>query len=357
MDSRVCPYLDDLESRIDDDVEEQLFAEWIEYADGRFDGEVFSPRRAKKAPPTLEWPNTNVNDAQDDFAMMLLHQLSSCSTALARGTGAVLAVRCNYGTSIIPSLFGAEPFRMPREMDTLPTSRPLAGGKDAIRRLLDCGVPDLRNGLGSKVFDMAGVFLEVKATYPKIGRHVHLYHPDVQGPIDICEVLWGSSLFIDLVDEPDLVHAFLDLITETYLAFMRKWSESVPVPGDHSVHWSMVHRGKILLRDDSAMNLSCAMYDEFIKPYDQRLLDELGGGGIHFCGKGDHFIESASSMRGLTCVDMSQPEYNDLEAILRNTVDKGINLLQLQPWAVESAVASGRELRGRVHCWQWPWRS
>jgi uroporphyrinogen-III decarboxylase len=119
----------------------------------------------------------------------------------------------------------------------------------------------------------------------------------------------------------------------------------------------MVHRGKILLRDDSAMNLSCAMYDEFIKPYDQRLLDELGGGGIHFCGKGDHFIESASSMRGLTCVDMSQPEYNDLEAILRNTVDKGINLLQLQPWAVESAVASGRELRGRVHCWQWPWRS
>ena len=61
-------------------------------------------------------------------------------------------------------------------------------------------------------------------------------------------------------------------------------------------------------------------------------------------------------MRGLTAVDMSQPEYNDLETILRNTVDKGINLLQLQPWTVENAISQGRALHARVHCWQWPSR-
>lgn len=354
MDTRVRPYLEDLESRIDDDIEERLFAEWIEFADGRYAGEVFSPSRPRKAQPMLEWPRVNINDAQDDFANMLLHQLSACSDALAKGTGAVLAVRCNYGTSIPPSLFGAEPYIMPREMDTLPTSKPISGRKGQIRRLLDAGVPDLNSGLGSKVFGMAHVFLEVQTAYPKIGRHVHLYHPDAQGPMDICEVLWGSNLFLDIMDEPDLVHAFLDLITQTYIAFMRKWLELVPQQSGYAVHWSMVHRGTILLRDDSAMNFSPAMCDEFIKPYDQRLLDEFGGGGIHFCGRGDHYIESFSSMRGLTCIDMSQPEYNDLETILRNTVDKGINLLQLQRSAVESAVGRQRALHGRVHCWDWP---
>lgn len=149
------------------------------------------------------------------------------------------------------------------------------------------------------------------------------------------------------------MHAFLDLATQTYIAFMRKWLELVPQQGNHAVHWSMVHKGTILLRDDSAMNFSPAMCDEFIKPYDQRLLNEFGGGGIHFCGKGDHYIESFSSMRGLACIDMSQPEYNDLEVMLRNTVDKGINLLQVQRPAVESAVSRKRALHGRVHCWDW----
>jgi hypothetical protein len=47
---------------------------------------------------------------------------------------------------------------------------------------------------------------------------------------------------------------------------------------------------------------------------------------------------------------MSQPEYNDMEVIYRNTVDKGIKLLGLQPEAAEAALAAGRDLHGCVHC-------
>ena len=38
------------------------------------------------------------------------------------------------------------------------------------------------------------------------------------------------------------------------------------------------------------MNLSPDMFMEFIFPYNQRLFDIFGGGGDHFCGRGDHFI-------------------------------------------------------------------
>jgi hypothetical protein len=46
---------------------------------------------------------------------------------------------------------------------------------------------------------------------------------------------------------------------------------------------------------------------------------------------------------------MSQPEYNDMETMYRHTVDKGINMLGLQPQVAQAWLAKGRNLRGRVH--------
>lgn len=113
----------------------------------------------------------------------------------------------------------------------------------------------------------------------------------------------------------------------------------------------MMHEGVIMLRDDSAMNLSPAMFEEFVKPYDQRLLDAFGGGAIHFCGRGDHYIDSMCAMPGMHAIAMSQPDYNDMEVIYGATVDRGINLIGLNRTAAESALAAGRDLHGRVHCW------
>ena len=104
-----------------------------------------------------------------------------------------------------------------------------------------------------------------------------------------------------------------------------------------------------MVRDDSAMNLSPDMFNEFVRPYDQRLLDELGGGAAHFCGRGDHFIASMSELNGLHAIHMSQPELNDVEPIYVHTVDKGIKLIDLSRSAAEEAIRRGRNLRGQVH--------
>lgn len=346
-------YLDDLERRIDTNVEEQLFQEWMQFLDGKRADAIFSPRRPQCAEAGIQWPDININDALDDYELMALQQLTTCSNMLAQGTGDILAVRCNYGTGILPSLFGAELFIMPRETNTLPTNRPVEGGADAMKALLDRGVPDVHNGLGGKVFEMAERFQEMMRPYPTMQRHVHLYHPDTQGPMDVCELLWGSSLFVALMDVPDLVKDVLDMITQTYISFMTAWAERVPFDEAYNVHWSLLHKGNIMLRDDSAMNLSLNMFKEFIEPYDQRLLDAFGGGAIHFCGKGDHYIPRIPAMPGVYAVQMSQPEYNDMEKIFANTVDKGIPLLNLQRDAAEQALQQGRDLHGRVHCaWQ-----
>ena len=291
-------YLDDLEARIDPQVEDALWNAWVKFADGDYQGDLFVPERERKAPPGIPWPHVPINDALEDYETMALQQLKGCSDALEHGTGALMAVRCNYGTGIIPTLFGAEFFVMDRETDTLPTVVPL-GGLDAtnvdtalasadsteaaakVRTLIDQGIPILHSALGGKVLEMTAYYPELMAPYPKVRKYVHIYHPDMQGPMDIVELLWGSALFMALIETPALVIKLLDLVTETYIAFMNKWAALIPFTDSYTVHWSMLHRGNIMLRDDSAMNLSPDMFDRFIKPYDTRLLRELGGGGLH----------------------------------------------------------------------------
>ncbi|OPZ30674.1 MAG: hypothetical protein BWZ02_00651 [Lentisphaerae bacterium ADurb.BinA184] len=345
-------YLEDLESRISPAVEEELLADWRAFLDGRFSGGIFTPGRRVKAPSRLEWPRVWVNDALDDFEQMVLQQLRGCSDLLANGAGNLLCVRANYGTAIIPSLFGAEIFRMARHLDTLPTSIPLGGDEATVRRLIAAGVPGLHRSLAGQTLDTGRRYVSLFRDYPNTARYVRIYHPDYQGPMDICELLWGSSLFLDVLDRPALVHQFLGLITDTYAAMMREWQRIVPFSDDGTeAHWGFLHRGHITLRDDSAMNFSPAMFEEFIEPYDSRLLREFGGGVVHFCGRGTHYIHRAGAMPGVTGIAMSQPELNDMETIWRHTVDRGLDMLGVPHAAAEQALAAGRNLRGRVHCW------
>jgi hypothetical protein len=270
---------------------------------------------------------------------------------LAEASGALPAVRCNYGTAILPSLFGAELFLMERDLDTLPACRPLAGGVDTVRRLLAQGIPDLNSGQGAAVLQMGEHFRRLFADHPKLSKYVHIYHPDLQGPLSACEMLWGGSFYVDLYDQAATIKDFLSLIVETYIRFMRRWDEIVPPLEGYAVHWAMLHRGRIMIRNDAATNLSPAMFEEFVRSFDQRLLDELGAGAIHFCGRGDHFIDRIAQMSGVYAVNITQPALNDLETIFRHTIDQGINLIGLDRQAAEQAQRQGRPLHGRVHCW------
>ena len=349
--SIIKKYLEDLESRIDSGIEEELLSSWKCFIEGKQDRGLFVPSRRRSSSPAMTWPNVSVNEALDDMDKMMLQQLAACSAVLARGGGTIMNVRSNYGIGILPSVFGAEIFVMDSQLNELPTSRPIGGGADGIKHLLDQGIPDLRNGYGGRCLDMGRNFANQLAGFPKVSEYVRIYHPDLQGPMDVCELLWGSDLFLAMLDTPDLVHASLKLITETYIRFMHEWELIVPPGNQYATHWGILHKGRIALRDDSAMNLSPDMFDEFIRPYNQRLLTEFGGGIIHFCGRGDHYIDRLHDMTGVFAVAMSQPEYNDMECIFRNTVDKGIALVGLPRKAGNAAVSQGRDLHGLVHCW------
>lgn len=340
-------YLDDVEARISAAQEERLIQEWLDYCDLKCTSPFFSPRRTP-APSSLEWPQVVINDAFQDMDLMLYTQLKGVSDILAGDVGLLLNVRANYGTGIIPTMFGAELLYLPDEADTLPGTRPLKGGVEALRKIVEEGTVDYTKGLAPKVFEFGARWTELIRDYPLIQKYVFLYNPDLQGPLALTDELAGSELFYAMYDDEDFVHKALDFMATVYLDFTAKWQALYPpFDAEHSVEWGLLHKGHTILRNDTVTNLSGEMYRELIMPYDQKVFRALKG-GMHFCGHGDHYIQAACEIENLSCINLSQPELNDMEKIYSATVDQGILIIGLAGEEVVRASKAGRDLKGLV---------
>lgn len=351
MDPILKPYCEDLASRIDPAEDAAFRDAWRTFLDGKWPEPLFQPPGRTPRPPKIDWPEVHINDAINDPTQMILSELRTCSNILAEGSARPLVVRPNYGTGIMPGLWNIDIVVMDREMNTLPTAHP-GGCKDRIDEIIAAGVvdlDDLGDSLAGRTFATAEKYLEVFEQYPALAP-ITLYHPDCQGPIDVVELLWGSEIFLAFYDQPDRIKDLMNVVTETYIAFMHKWFALVPnTEGDIHAHWWMMHRGRIMLRNDSLVNLSPETYIEFVRPYDQRIFDTFQGGAIHYCGRGDHFVPPMSEMNGLNGIQLSQPHLNNMEVIFASTVDKGIPLLGMDKDTAQAALDAGRDLHHLVH--------
>ncbi len=325
MNATVTPWLEKLEKAIDLDWERQKLRIWKHLLDFKPVEDCFEVYRSAGGRQPGEWPTIRINDAMADPAKMLLRELQAVNSVVCQRTYHIPNIRSNYGTCILPSLFGAKTFWMEEQLDTLPTNLPM--GEAAIDGILKGGIPDLNNAFGRQVFETAEYFKEALKPYPKLSEVIWIYHPDLQGPIDVVELLWGSELFYAFYDQPERVKAITELVTQTYLRFMKRWMQLIP-PRDNAccVHWGRLWKGQVMLRDDSIVNLSNDMYEQFVKPYDERILQELEGGAIHFCGHVDHCIDSLTDSNWLMAINPSQPHLNDMRKIHAASIGKGIIL-------------------------------
>jgi hypothetical protein len=262
------------------------------------------------SPIDTDWPRFPYNDAFYDPSKMLLNQLYAPFIHNQLKDDHPLNIRCNFGTVILPSIFGVG-YQLTET--SLPWCHHLTS-RDAVRRLIANGIPDPHSGLGGRCFETADYYREVLADYPKLAQAVAIYHPDMQGPFDVAHLIWGPDIFVALYDCPELVHELLTLVTETYIVWMKQWKAFIGEGNDFTTHWNFYIKGGIMVRDDTPVMLSLAHYETFVKPYDQQLLDEFGG-CIHFCGKADYLVPSMCESRNLYGIHSSQPELNDMRMI------------------------------------------
>ena len=248
-------------------------------------------------------------DAFDDIGKMMYNELvsgnlfSTCNYVEARDCTLPM-LRPDYGVSIVPSLFGLK-YKIANG------DKPWvehAGTLDDVKAIIDAGVPDLRRGLGAKVFDAYDFYKQVLSEYPNCSEHIALYHPDLQGPFDVAHLIWGSDIYYALFDKTELVQSLLELVTQTYMEFLREIKKYIDdEDGGYVYQWGTLYKGGVVLRDDTAVNLSVDMYEEFVKPYDERVLEAFGGGSIHYCGHGLQWLSSMMGSRDMHTLNFGQP--------------------------------------------------
>lgn len=352
MKINIQEYLQDLEDRLDEQQEEKLLSAYISFAERELKTGYFEPKRVA-VPSKLEWPNICFNDTFRDFDMMVYKQLRRCNDQLSTGGGELLALRPSYGIGLIPSLFGADIKYLPDAQDYLPS--PVKLPWDRIEQIIE----EYKNGkrvevraaLGEKCIEAGHYIQHLLAPYPKLSRFVHLYTPDTQGPCDIAEAMIGSDFYLDLYDEKEAIHAFTEVITDAFIRFVKEWKKEFPCcNNDLSFDYGLIYKGGILIREDSACNISGAMYDEFFRDADAEIIKTFNGGLIHFCGRGDHLVKSFSGIEGVTALNMSQPDMNLMDEIVYPcTVKKNIQIIGMPHFEIRRCLRHGIDLRGMVH--------
>jgi len=89
-------------------------------------------------------------------------------------------------------------------------------------------------------------------------------------------------------------------------------------------------RGNILIRDDIAIMISAQRYDEMVAPYDEYILREMNGGGIHTCGKFNHLTKSFLKLPSISCLDLGNPEMNDIDEIYKLAKNRKVPLVRIE---------------------------
>lgn len=284
---------------------------------------------------TPEWPLYPYDETFENPEKMLWNQLQQPYIGASLRDDRMLTVRPNHGLAIIPSLFGATV-----HVDSQTTWVEGCHDAAAVRRIIDRGVPDLEAGLGKRVFETIGLY---RGWLDDAGLRdfVHIFQADTQSPFDCAYLLWGHEIYLAMTDEPETVHALLDLVTETTVRFVRRMKAVMQEPPDRMYHWWYRVPAAVRVVDDVSINLSPAMYDEFNRPYNERLFAAFGAGYMHYCGNGLHAQQSRVMTRGLRGVEMgsefisANPDFT-LERICRQAAERRVTICWIAPGMPEA---------------------
>jgi hypothetical protein len=151
--------------------------------------------------------------------------------------------------------------------------------------------------------------------------------------MDTADILWGTEIFLMILQEPKLVTALMDKIIRTMLAVIGHYRELAYDrldPAANTQHGYNIP-GRLMIRNDSSIMISPDAYREVVRPSDAKLLQEVGTGSIHFCGNGQHLVEPMLEIPDLRGLDLGQADMMDVKKIYDMASQRKVALTCLKP--------------------------
>lgn len=203
-----------------------------------------------------------------------------------------------FGTIVTASAFGCQ-IEYPYKQDPAANPRyyPVKTPEDVKR--LQIPDPD-RDGLMPRVLDYL--------RYMKQNSFLPVGITDFQGPLTTANQLMGYDKLIYLMhDSPRAAHELMDKVTEALIRWVKKQKEVIGEAWNECISDQQVYTGKhagVWFSDDDAVLISAKMYKEFVVPYNSRILQEFGGGCVHYCGNATHHADNFLNTQGLLALNI-----------------------------------------------------
>jgi len=242
-----------------------------------------------------------------------------------------LAIRNDHGTIQMASLLGGG---WELTEDNYPWVRHVED-REALERIAS-GERDVdlaAGGLLSPSMATLRFYRQKLADYPPCEQAIQISLPDLQGPLDTAHQLWGTDMFIAFYDEPELLSAMLGRIVVAMVAVAARYVFYIRdrLAPEAATQHGYVIPGSLLIRDDSAIMISAETYAESVMAHDARLLENVGGGAIHFCGNGEHLIEVMRDIPDLRGLDFGESFTMDMQRAYALCRERQVAITNLEP--------------------------
>ncbi|MFZ2653639.1 MAG: uroporphyrinogen decarboxylase family protein [Victivallales bacterium] len=169
---------------------------------------------------------------------------------------------------------------------------------------------------------------------------------DNQSPIDVfTSIVNPEEAMLGMYDDPETTHRILGIIANSIVEINRHFAGTL-------TDFAGFHAGRYLpfgmhVSDDNAAFLSPAIYDEFARPYAERLSDEFGGIAFHCCMKYEQNLAAISATKGFMGFD-PQTAFNDASKIMSAVEGRGVWHIRINPWEKPQDASPDLEERVRL---------
>lgn len=126
------------------------------------------------------------------------------------------------------------------------------------------------------------------------------------GPMDLANALRGNQLFYDFYDSPEQVHRLLDMCVQTTVCYDKHLKRLAGnTEGDLAIWGCWIPGPAIGMSEDAPDLCSSQIYEEFGKPYTQKLIDSFGNAFIHHHALGLHVHGKMAELNNVRVIQVS----------------------------------------------------
>jgi len=269
-------------------------------------------RGGRPVPEYYDFDHYSMREQFHDPEKMLIESLWDIIGWSRTPSDAQLSLRPNYGVGTLASVFGCS-------VDMGENDMPWVTDRPPKEKLLDIKLDELdQTGLIPQVIE----FIQLSRDALKAFPHVHIFMPDLQGPLNTAFNLRQQDLFLDMMDNQTYYHELLKTITEVFIRLTKRIKQELDEPMNGGYHGAMYMSGSgIRLVDDVSIMLSPDQYEQFSLPYVRECLKPFGGGWVHSCGDISHQLDFYLMTPEIKGINFGEPEYYDFQTLFPKLAD------------------------------------